>query len=273
MSFETSEFFEDALHVPHRRRNNLLFPDRSFSINFDSWCNNSINTALNYIELPRNIILPPPTFGLTRCYGAICFDVQKNPMSLLTVYEYEKQTVYQKFNYDKNQNSWKIANYGTIPSIKKIEIEQPTFTYDETDKRSTIKGFRIQMSDVVKHKQWKNVTFIDIFALNEIVFDANIHKSGEKARIMILAPNWNVPSGAEIILDGREGKSHPAAAANGEGNAAKGHNGEVGLPGGPAGHLFGAGVVFKNLDLLSISANGGKGGIGQTGGNGNFFFR
>lgn len=265
MSFETNEFYENAMHVSDRRRNKLLFPDRSFSINFDSWCNNSIQTVLNYIKLPSNILLPPPSYNLDRCYGTICFDPQKNPMSVLTINEYVKPKTFQNFIYNKDQNTWEITD-ATIQFVNKIE--NTIFKYDSTDNRLTISGSRVQMSNVVKHKDWNDAVFIDIFAIDEIVFDANIDKSGKSARITILAPNWNVPSGAEIILDGKKAEDYSKPADNGIGVGVKGHNGKVGKPGGSAGHFYGAGVSFKNIKHLSISANGGKGGTGQTGGNG-----
>lgn len=265
MSFKTNEFYENALHVLDRRRNNLFFPDGSFSINFDSWCDNSIQTTLKYIELPSNILLPPPSSRLDRCYGTVCFDPQKNPMSVLTVYEYVKPNSFQKFIYNKDQNTWEISN-GMIQFLN--QIENTIFTFDATDKRLTIRGSRVQMSNAVKHKHWNDAVFIDIFAIDEIVFDANIDKSGKSSIITIFAPNWNVPSGAEIILDGKDAEVYSKPADNGVGVSVKGHNGKVGKPGGSAGRFYGAGVSFKNIKLLSISANGGKGGTGQTAGNG-----
>lgn len=145
------------------------------------------------------------------------------------------------------------------------------FRYMCSHDKLTVEGFDIKISDVLEIECIDNATFIEIFALDRIIVDENIDKTGLAVQLSMIAPKWEVLSESVIALDGIAGKSHSNPKAfNGVGN---GRSGKPGQPGGNSGSFFGVGKTFNNDAFLKITANGGNGGAGQDGGEGldNFF--
>ncbi|CAB0036374.1 unnamed protein product [Trichogramma brassicae] len=132
----------------------------------------------------------------------------------------------------------------------------------------TIKGSYVKLSDVSKFN-CSDANFIEVFALYKVFFDEDLDKIGKKVHLTIIAPRWDVIGNRKIKLDGAAGKLHDELKArNSVGSGNKGEDGEPGLPGGPAGNFLGIGRFFTNPGNLYVSAQGGKGGAGQFGGDG-----
>ncbi|KAL7290227.1 hypothetical protein TKK_0015930 [Trichogramma kaykai] len=135
-------------------------------------------------------------------------------------------------------------------------------------KKLTIKGSYVKLSDVSK-SNCNDANFIEVFALYKIFFDEDLDKVGKKVHLTIIAPRWDVIGNRKIKLDGAAGKLHDEfKARNSVGPGNKGEDGKPGLPGGPAGNFLGIGRFFTNSGNLYVSAQGGKGGAGQFGGDG-----
>lgn len=112
---------------------------------------------------------------------------------------------------------------------------------------------------------WRSKT-VKIYALNAIFVDRDLNAIGDKLKLNIIAPKWEIIGHRKIILDGAAGESQRAAASGV--NGAPGADGKPGNPGGPGGSFFGIGDTFINSSNLTISARGGAGGKGQSGGDG-----
>lgn len=137
----------------------------------------------------------------------------------------------------------------------------------------TVKGYNVRLKDAMSTKCPDKIQFIEVFALNTIFIDENVDKTGEKIQFSIIAPTWEIFGHRKIILNGEGGKQRSVPkAANGERPFLNGKNGESGLPGLPSGHFLGIGNNFVNVESLEVSVSGGRGGIGQHGGNGMFAF-
>ncbi|XP_047735425.1 uncharacterized protein LOC108672709 [Hyalella azteca] len=133
----------------------------------------------------------------------------------------------------------------------------------------TIKGDYIKLSDANLEIGICKRSTTEIFALNKIFIDENLNKVGEKFKLVMIAPTWEVIGRRTINLSGADAPPHnPRKASDGEGDGGRGADGRPGLPGGPAGSFFGVGTTFLNGNMLNIVANGGNGGDGQDGGNG-----
>ncbi|XP_018020421.2 uncharacterized protein LOC108676795, partial [Hyalella azteca] len=133
----------------------------------------------------------------------------------------------------------------------------------------TIKGGYIRLSEVIVEIGNCKQNRTEIFALNKIFVDENLNKEGEKFKLVMIAPTWEVIGRRTINLSGADAPPHnPRKASDGEVDGRRGADGRPGLPGGPAGSFFGVGTTFLNGNMLNIMANGGNGGDGQDGGNG-----
>lgn len=159
-------------------------------------------------------------------------------------------------------------NVGENKSRIVRESEATFYTYDTTTFHLIVKGANVTLSDVVKNENWSEARFIEIFALNEIVINAETDKTGQQAIITIFAPHWKVSGFRTFNLNGENANAYSSAAENGFGHEAKGDDGKGGMPGGSAGHFYGVGITSHNMNLLYIDAIGGDGGAGQTGGKG-----
>lgn len=139
-----------------------------------------------------------------------------------------------------------------------------------------IAGTIVKLSDAMATNKncWLAAKRIEIFALETVIFDMDLHKPG--CFLKIVAPVWKIVGTRNINLNGTTGEHGNAgaiAAANGKINGTRdGQNGLDGSPGGAGGTFFGLGKVFINGASLRIDANGGRGGDGQNGGNGTIFF-
>ncbi|XP_018007170.1 uncharacterized protein LOC108664972 isoform X3 [Hyalella azteca] len=134
----------------------------------------------------------------------------------------------------------------------------------------TIKGGYIRLSEAILEIVNCEGNTIEIFALNKIFIDENLNKTGEKLKLTIIAPTWEVIGSRVINLSGADGQLHnPPKATNYWGNySPRGADGMPGFHGGPAGSFFGIGTTFNNGNMLNVIASGGNGGIGQHGGDG-----
>lgn len=141
-----------------------------------------------------------------------------------------------------------------------------------SDNNSTLiaSGFTIKMSDVTNAGCWATAKKILIFALGNFDIDETISRVGDEVQMFIIANTWRVSGGAQsIILNGSDAQQwEPNRANNGTEISANGENGKPGRPGGSSGHFVGIGTKFIQLDRLTISTVGGRGGTGQGGGHG-----
>lgn len=143
-------------------------------------------------------------------------------------------------------------------------------TCSKNQSNLTAKGHVVKMSDVIKAPCFSEAKHITIMALNTLIIDDDINKSGQKAQIIIIALTWNILGKRIINLDGKSGERYRNArnGVGGEGFPGNGADGKPGRPGGPGGNLLAIGSVFINEKDLTIQLNGGNGGPGQNGGNG-----
>lgn len=156
-----------------------------------------------------------------------------------------------------------------------------------TENKLRVKGYNVLISDVMKSNCWSSASYVEIFALNKVFFDADIDKPSTS--LHITSPIW------EIVLD--EGTQYRQIKLNGidaveltepAKNSTKlperlngelvferedlkyperGEHGKPGQPGGSAGQFFGIGQAINDKNL-QIELIGGKGANGQDGGNG-----
>ncbi|XP_018011522.1 uncharacterized protein LOC108668780 [Hyalella azteca] len=137
----------------------------------------------------------------------------------------------------------------------------------------TIKGDSIKFSEAILEIANCKCNTVEIFALNKIFIDENLNKIGEKLKLTMIAPTWEVIGKRVINLSGADGQLHNSTKArNGstdwENYSPRGADGMPGFHGGPAGSFFGIGTTFNNGNMLTITASGGNGGSGQHGGDG-----
>lgn len=127
------------------------------------------------------------------------------------------------------------------------------------------KGYNIRVSELFESHCWATVKSISVFALNMLFVDANFDMTGKRAKLVFIAPTWNI-----VPMDGNVNVTIVINGADGEpyANVAENTDGRKGRPGGPAGSFIGIGTHFINSRHLQIIANGGLGGPGQNGGDG-----
>lgn len=117
---------------------------------------------------------------------------------------------------------------------------------------------------------YSNIKEIEIHALYAVTIDENL--SGPQLRganVTIIAPKWIVRNDRRIELVGKDCDfSYANRNTDGSTDGASGTDGEPGLPGKNGGQFLGLGVVFSDVQHLTVVTNGGKGGSGQNGGNG-----
>ncbi|XP_047739483.1 uncharacterized protein LOC125178834 [Hyalella azteca] len=180
----------------------------------------------------------------------------------------------------ENMRTFNVMGYNKIKNIEADDIrvedlrQVASLTLNKfhvscQSNKLTIKGGYIRLSEaIVEIGNCKRNT-TEIFALNKIFIDKNLNKIGEKLKLVMIAPTWEVIGRRTINLSGADAPPHnPPKASDGEGDGGRGADGRPGLPGGPAGSFFGVGTTFLNGNRLNIVANGGHGGLGQDGGNG-----
>lgn len=262
---------------------NFLFNDGSYLLNFQSWCdfNNSMSTALNNIKAPSGFLPRPPSAHplLQRCSVGIftsaigdveaIFTVHDHPLRIHPLKIIEHLDTFDRFAFTANLRFGSDVSTRIANEDEQADPMRTTFTYDHNIRHLLVEGENVNLNDVVEHENFANASTIDVFALDQIVINANVSKIGEKATLAFIAPRWTVselPVG--ITLDGVNGQNYSTPAHDAIGNEVKGDDGKPGLAGVSAGHFFGAGIAFENLNLLSIRAVGGQGGPGQPGGKG-----
>lgn len=130
-----------------------------------------------------------------------------------------------------------------------------------------VKGNKINISDILNITCLKQAKFIELFALDTLIIDANFDMIGQKVQLSIIAPKWEViGEERKIILDGRD--VQPLFIDYASSGIGKFKDGNPGKPGDSAGCFLGIGNEFINGENLQIHVNGGAGGPGQFGGNG-----
>lgn len=114
--------------------------------------------------------------------------------------------------------------------------------------------------------------YIEIFALDSIIIDSDIRKSGEGVQLVMIAPKWQMSTHHKIALNGADKIGKSAPAADGVFPSGRGKDAEKGSNGDNAGDLFGIYGTFIDEQLLTIEANGGNGAnvTEQHGGNGSW---
>lgn len=159
---------------------------------------------------------------------------------------------------------------------------------DKSNNKLTAKGHIVRLADVSSGLSVCKVPFIEIFALEKVIFDVDLDLRGSEAQVSVIAPIWETVDVRLLNLDGAEGKFEeprpnfqPGWTRDGNwslwGAAQEtsieskgelrnpGSAGNPGPPGSPAGSFFGIGKKFKNSQFLTISSVGGRGGPGQEG--------
>lgn len=142
----------------------------------------------------------------------------------------------------------------------------------EGESKLILRGWNCKMSDIIQHKNWTNATSIEIFALDTLTFDADIIKSGQSARVLIIAPKWKIHGIRFISLNGKHGiNEFVGPAANGTKSGEDEKDGMSGADGTPGGSFFGFGDEFSEDGELVVRAGGSHGAPGQNGGNGEYY--
>lgn len=121
----------------------------------------------------------------------------------------------------------------------------------------TIVGYNVKISDFHLNDCMASASIIEIFAWNKLFIDADINKAGQQAQIALIAPMWEIVGERQIILSGENTPKNFNARVDGK----------PGLPGGSSGHFIGIGDKFMNDQHLEVVCVGGKGGMGNDGGN------
>ncbi len=294
VKFDKLLFVNNTATFAGSKSENYLFADGSYLLNYQSWCdcnnNNSIATIIDYIEIPSDHLLPPPSSArhhcppLQRCSVGISFDVVGRPLALFAVYDYSIPLMIQQFLLlpeskdilDSVENRTTIVIPRHLFAVRQADDpinRRTTFTYDKEKSHLIVKGGNISISDVIQNEYWTIAKTIDVFSISDIIIDANITRIGNTILLAFFAPNWLIKRPQNITLYGANGENiytKPASDAIGPNNGqpVNGDDGKPGLPGGSAGHFFGAGVRFENANFLTVSAIGGQGGTGQAGGRG-----
>lgn len=134
-----------------------------------------------------------------------------------------------------------------------------------------VKGYNLNLKEIITPKTCHDAEFIEIFALNELTINTNIRRSG--VQITMIAPIFNVINSPEIDVSGENGKNRfKSPAENGKSDSSisqrNGKPGQPGESGTSSGHFVGIYGDIKNPKSLRIIANGGHGGRGQDGGKG-----
>lgn len=129
-----------------------------------------------------------------------------------------------------------------------------------TEKKLTVIGYNVKISDLFSTDCMQSVSIIEIFAWNKLFIDADINKIGQGAQIGFFAPVWEIIGDRRIILSGENARPHAKMSQYGDG--------VPGMPGGSSGHFIGIGNSFVNDQQLEVVVVGGKGGDGQHGGGG-----
>ncbi|GBM60945.1 hypothetical protein AVEN_192397-1 [Araneus ventricosus] len=131
-----------------------------------------------------------------------------------------------------------------------------------SDTNNSCDNFKVQLA-LGKYSLFK------VFALNKVFIDADLSFAGKGISVSVIAPKWEVVGSRTIELHGADGAPHAESKAkNGAKPKLNGDNGAPGNPGRSGESFFGIGSTFVNGASLKITSNGGKGGLGQDGGDG-----
>lgn len=141
------------------------------------------------------------------------------------------------------------------------EINKPHSECLENNSKLVIKGYNVTISDLLNVKCMTQAKYIEVFALNKLIIDADIDKTGKEAQITLIAPIWEISGNRKIILDGKRTESKPE-------KLPIVRMGRPGKPGQPSGSILGIGYTFNNDKQLNIHLNGARGERGGRGGIG-----
>lgn len=218
------------------------------------------------------------------------YRVQKN----VTTYESNVTFVIQNCDIDENQKK-KITDIGlkelldAVGLILPPAIESMTVNFfklrclenvlhrtmlDQAKEacspgKIVIKGYNVKLSSYLEMDCPGLISFVDIFALNNLFIDADIHESGKKIQLIFISPTWEIIGNRQFVLNGKNSRPHwPHDASSGVGEKRDGDPGLPGKAGGKAACFLGIGDKYINDGNLKIYLNGGRGGPGQNGGRG-----
>lgn len=136
--------------------------------------------------------------------------------------------------------------------------------YECSMEKLIVKGYNVRISDVNRIKCVSES--IEIFALQELLIDSNIDKTGYGVQLSLISPLIKINGTRSIKLSGKSGKKHsPSKAIDGVGD---GRHGKPGNPGISSGSFMAIGKRFLFEGQLKLYINGGDGGAGQDGGDG-----
>jgi len=163
-----------------------------------------------------------------------------------------------------NPSKAKLSYLGTlVDRMFSVQMEVKC-----TDEVTVCKGLYVLFSSCLA-QTCHGAQSYEVHATNRFYLDQDVVGIGNVSSIVILAPKWHVVGKRTITLNGKDGEVHATPKAlsadfeDGRGNDAK-----PGLPGSSAGHFLGVAQTIEIENDLTISAVGGKGGMGQEGGDG-----
>lgn len=126
----------------------------------------------------------------------------------------------------------------------------------------SVKGYNVKISDVVQMDCPGDITFMEIFVMNNLFIDADLRKVGVDLQLAIIAPTWEVIGKRKITLQGAAGEAHnPSTAEHGTPDSNNGMSGLPGNSGFSAGCLLAIGDKFINDEQLEVHLIGGKGNL------------
>jgi len=182
------------------------------------------------------------------------------------------------FNYNKRYlDELQLTSYlkETQTNLDKICNYQEVILGSEG---VSYRGYFVKISEVAaqinEYKISSNVPLVKIYALNTVIWDANLIAEKLKGSdVVVIAPKWDVVKSAVTLnISGLNQNNYPEDAMKAQDavdtGGHDGMNGMDGLAGEDGGNFIGLGKQYYQISNLQIIANGGDGGIGQGGGNG-----
>jgi len=138
---------------------------------------------------------------------------------------------------------------------------------DCSDNKMICSGTYVLLSKCMQ-KKCDNSFHTEIQATNMVYIDEDYQETG--GVLSIIAPEWYIIGNISINLNADDIEQESTRAENGVSTGAPGMNGKPGVPGKQGGNFLGVQevVIYEEKSSLVISANGGRGGQGQSGGDG-----
>lgn len=83
-----------------------------------------------------------------------------------------------------------------------------------SNNKLVVEGYDVKISSVLNAACFGRVTFIDVFALNNLFIDADFDASGQQVQLSLIAPIWVINGNKKITLNGKNAESHKSLYAN-----------------------------------------------------------